>query len=92
MTDTLERVDTSSLDALDFEQACEVRMALIMGGVPVSEVPCDRPAAWAGNYPCCGHLGILCHHHTHEDPSTFWCVPCKFEFGIDKLISLRPLR
>jgi hypothetical protein len=92
VTDTLERVDTSSIEALDFEHVCEVRLAVILGGVPVKETPCDRPAAWAGNYPCCGHLAILCDWHIHDDPTTFWCTKCNNEFTVDKLISLRPLK
>jgi hypothetical protein len=92
VTDTLERTDTTSIEALDFEKCCEVRLAVIMGGKIVNETPCDKPAAWVGNYPCCGHLSILCHHHTFEDPSTFYCLPCKRDFPISALVGLRPLK
>lgn len=92
MTSTLDQVDTSVLDSLDFEKVCEVRLAIILDGRPTGEVPCERPAAWLGNYPCCGHLSILCKHHTFEDPTSFYCIPCANTFTIDKLVALRPLK
>lgn len=90
-TDILERTDTTDLSELDFETICEVRLALFLNGHIISEKPCEEPAAWAGNYPCCGKLCILCDIHLKHKETTFLCLPCERKFHVPDLVGVRPL-
>lgn len=90
-TDTLERADVADLTELEFETICDIKWALIINGDIVSERPCELPAKWVGNYPCCGKLVVLCDLHKDHPDTTFMCMVCKRKFCTHKLVSLRPL-
>lgn len=93
MTETLTTPDvTTDVDVdLDAEVACEVKEVLTNGVRIFSEKPCDLPADWAGRYPCCARLAILCDSHMANRKTTFLCKKCHHKFHPTELLGAHRL-
>lgn len=77
-TDTLERTDTDVFSLEDFEAPCDIAVALVVGRVVMGHRPCEHPAKWVGENPCCGRTVLVCQPHK-DSPTTYYCVGCAHE-------------
>lgn len=75
-TATLPDIDTSVLDEVEFQVACDVTEAVITSFLNIPIRRCDRPAAFSALFPCCGIQAFSCEHHVKQ-ANPWYCTVCK---------------
>lgn len=91
-TDTVVSPEVEVDVDLDARVVCEIYMAFVVGDTVVAKLRrCENEASWAGRYPCCGKLALLCDDHYLHPQTTFKCAPCKHTFCAQHLIGTRRL-
>lgn len=75
LTTSLPDVDDITKD--EMRPACDFSVVILWGGRALgTPAPCDRPAQWHGQYPCCGKIVLACDEH-QASMNAFYCAPCK---------------
>lgn len=64
-TQTHDLPDIDSITKDELQPACDFSVA-----------PCEEPAHWHGQYPCCGKMVLACDQH-QASLNAFYCTPCK---------------
>lgn len=73
---SVETLNRPDVDLDDFDVPCDLQVALVFPSGRSNSYQCEEPARWAGLYPCCGKVAMVCDPH-HADDNPFYCSKCK---------------
>lgn len=69
-------LDRPDAELREFDLCCDLQVSIVFPNGTGSSYHCKDPAKWAGFYPCCGKVAMVCDPH-HADKHPFYCSQCK---------------